>query len=329
MELKNMTDREFLLYVIENLGDYKRRCGGRGAAYFAKKSPDEDYKVIKRTYKEIPPDYEQIFDDYCKEMEYFASLNYNVPHFYAWTKMPILNHKTGMFNKEYFVLQERVKGRELFFSYLKDIWPYCKSFCSRDEFINAVMEPDKNTKLYKKLLQVYSDDFVNMNTRLLEFPESGLEQFLVQTYNMYVDASFSMPDIYPSNVFITKDKISLIDNHLDNRELHNNLSKSFCDNSYVTGLVWLFFFNGFVTNPNMFISETEDEEVNKVLIKNMNKVKKVCKPAMQRIIRCANRNIDSLFATDKKLFYRNFQMVSEILSKEDATEIFNDIQMTF
>lgn len=328
IDFEKMSDKEFLSYVMLNLEDFNHKSGGEGSAYFVKKSENDD-RIVKRLHKKVPICAPFIFDDYCKEMQEYASKQYNVPKFYAWSQIPVFNHKTLNFKQEYFILQERVKGRELFGSFLKTIYPYTKQFCSKEEFLQAINNPNKYKSLYKKLLMLYSNDFVKMNSRICSYPESVLEEFLVQTYDIFRNSQFCEPDMYPSNIIVTNEKISLIDTRMKDREVTKTNTKEYTDDAYLTGIIWMFFFNNFVTNKKMFVTDTSDDDFIKILVSNAKNVRRVCKPAMIRVLKLANKNIDSLKFNNAKLFLSNYLSVQNMLSSNDAEEIFKEIQKNF
>ena len=312
------TDEDLLLYeAINHIDEFPSKGGGEGKAYFIGND-----LVVKRYFRKVDSEFEAIFEDYCKEMQKFAERGMNVPKIYSWAKIPNFNRKINPNHRyDYYILQDRVKGRELFYGYLEDIYPVCKKICSRSEFFDSIKNPETNRALFKEILKRYVADYIRVNEYLCSIPESQIDKFLYDIYVMCLDGKFSLPDMFPANIFLSKDKISIIDNHCEEKR-QNQKTKEFADTAMTSGLVWLFFYNSFLTSKeNMSYA---NPEVSSFLIKYRDKVAKPCKAAMIRFIKRMNAVCSSPKITNKKAYVRDMVMVGDMLTKKDAEEVFSN-----
>lgn len=312
------TSEDMLLYeAISHIDDYPSRGGGEGKAYFISKD-----LVVKRYFKKVDAEFDAIFEDYCKEMQKFAERGVCVPKIYSWAKIPNYNRRINPEHRyDYYILQDRVKGRELFYGDLEDIYPICKKICSFEEYRNAIEKPASNLELFHEILKKYVSDYAKMNEYLCSIPESQIDSFLYDAYVMCLDGKFSLPDLFPANILLDKDKISIIDNHCEERK-PSQQTKEFADTAITSGLLWLFYFNSFLTGDD-YINDAKPE-VKSFLVKNRNKVTKPCKEAMIRFIKRMNAVCSSPKITNRQAYVRDYVMVQNMLDTKDATEVFSN-----
>lgn len=317
---------DLMMYdAISKLDTFPYSSGGEGDAYFV-----SDDLVLKRYYKKVDKEFDLIFEDYCLEMQKFANLGFAVPKIYAWTKIPNYNRKVNPENRyDYYVLEERMKGRQLFYGFLEDLYPVCKQLCEKEDFLLAINHPEDDRLLFNEILTAYVKDFQMVNDYLCSMPEAQIDKFLSDAYAMCVDGRFSMPDMFPANIIFNKKGISIIDNTLENRNTEDRTSKDFADSLMTNGLIWMFFYNNFVTNPREFIEK--DYETVQFLNKKRDKVIKACKQAMVRVMqRLKKVEIDRNGIISPKLKVKtnadvaSFIMVREMLSPTDAQEIYSN-----
>lgn len=226
----------FLESIIDDLEKFKFKAGAEGRAYFV-----DDY-VIKKITKEKYSKFDELFELYCEEMNKYALKGYNVPYFFAWTKKPSKLDKRGNIY-DYYILQERIKGRQLYLFDLYDVFDMCTDLCSEDEFYDAIenFESKKcGTSLYKEILKRFIDDFVQTNELICGMPQDELDKFLLSIHDMFKTGRYSMPDIFVGNVLRDDKKLSIIDNRLRDRWV-------ICDEMYnqffVSGILDLFLNN--------------------------------------------------------------------------------------
>lgn len=309
--------------AICNMEELPSAGGGEGRAYFV----DDNY-VLKRYYKRLSPDFDNIFESYCSEMKKFAENGYNVPKIYAWTKMPNFNIMVSPEQRyDYYILEERIKGRQIFYGQLENIYPICENLCEKDEFLSAIKNPENNKTLFLEILKNYVDDFQNVNEYLNSISEYEIDKFLYDTYTMCIDGKFSVPDIFPGNILIDKDKFTIIDNRLIKKDDPKYADKSFPDTVMTSGILWLFFYNSFITNRNEFDKNNYNFDMRSYFIANREKVTKPCKEAMLRMVKRMNAVCMKPKMTNKMAATRDFIMIRDMLSVEDALEVFGNMEL--
>lgn len=317
---------DLMMYdAISKLDSFPYASGGEGDAFFI-----NDKYVLKKYYKKIEKGFDAIFEDYCTEMKMFSDMGLAVPKIYAWTKLPSLERVNPDVYYDYYILEERVKGRQLYYGYLEDIYPICKKLCEKDEFLHTVKNPDENRILFNEILSTYVMDFQMVNDYLCSMPEKQIDKFLYDTYVMCLEGKFSMPDLYPANVILSKNGISLIDNSCDNRDFETKKTKEYADRIMTNGMMWLFFYNNYVTNPRELIQDDYDSRM--FFNKKRDKVTKSCKQAMLRIVKRlkkigVERNGDIICPKLKvanNTDIATFIMVKDMLSNQDAAEIYSN-----
>ena len=197
-----------LLSIVFNLKDFKRKSGQEGTVYFI-----DDNFVVKEIFGE------QIgfftydnFENYCKELIEFNKQGAPIPKIYSWTMLPknMFEPQGGLNFDRYYILEERVKGKELFASYLLGTFEDCKDFCSKEEFNSAILT--KEGTLYKKIVENYLKYFLKTNQQLESLPINVIENFILSDYLMMKNQKFGANDMHNSNVMFDGSKLTMIDN---------------------------------------------------------------------------------------------------------------------
>lgn len=317
----NFTKETVALYdAISKMDTFPYASGGEGNAYFV-----NDEYVLKRYTKKEDPMFDAKFEDYCREMQKFSERGLNVPKIYAWTRMPNFNRRVPpQYRYDYYILEERIKGRQLFYGYLEDVYKACEDLCSKDEFLSVIKHPDDDRLLFMEVLKAYVEDYQKVNEYLCSAPDSVIDKFLYDCYVMCLDGMFSKPDMYPANVLMEKNKLSIIDNNFEDRIAEGRVSKKYADSLMTSGIIWLFFYNNFITNPREFV--TDDYEGNSFLTNSKEKVARPCKEAMLRMVKRMNCVCSKPVVTDSNSLIRDFLMTSDMLSERDAREIFDQFE---
>lgn len=312
--------RLFLYDCISHLNEYSCNVGGEGKAYFV----NDDYVVKKYTHKN-DEQFHHIFSDYCREMKSFAEKGFNVPKIYAWDFMPNVDRKARPECRfDYYILEERIKGRQIFQGNIETIYSICKDLCDRAEFKQTVQIPELNRSLFKKILTRYVEDFQEVNNYLCSMPESQIDKFLFDLYLMCLDGKFSNPDIFATNVLTNDKGFFVIDNEAKRRVGTELASKRYSDRIFTTGLLWIFAFNNYVTNGDRF--GYFDDEYKSFLLDQRDKVVKPCKEAMIRFIKRAKYVCFDVKLSEFGKSMGNHYMLKKMLDEESANEIFDCLE---
>lgn len=197
---------EYLLSLVPKLRQFPSKSGGEGTAYFI----DDKFVVKEMLYKFDENIFSFVFNDYCAEMQKFAKQGYKVPKIYSWLQIP--NEKKLWTENEYlyYILEERVPGREIYFNSVNEIYELCKHLCSKDEFEGEWIN-NKFTPLLKKIYETYIKDYIETNEKVESMSDADLEKFFDTIFVAADDARYYFPDLNFRNIMIDKDQINLID----------------------------------------------------------------------------------------------------------------------
>lgn len=316
--LKDFSYYDFLIDCIKYLDQFPYTSGGEGRAYYI-----SDDLVVKKYMKKYDEEFGEIFNDYCVEMRKFAQNGLHVPHIYAWATVPNVDRMTRPDCRfDYYILEERMKGRQLFCGCLDGAYSLCKDLCDKEEYRATVKIPNFNRKLFKEILARYVKDYQDVNEYLCEIPDAQVDQLLYDLYLMCIDGKFSTPDIFASNILLSKNGFSIIDN-LAEKRMDSKRTKDYADYTFTTGLLWLFMFNNYVTNKSGLC--VEDDELASFVLSKREKVVKPCKNALIKFLKRAN-TICMDVKMKKHLLNPSFLMLKDMLSEEDAKEIYSVLE---
>lgn len=314
--------------AILKMNRLKCIVGSEGAAYF------DGELVLKNLYEghNVHSEHDSyLFDGYCNEMKSFYEQNYPVPQIYAWyerEQMKLMQDKKHSVPQpvsvhDYFILEERVKGRPLFEGYIHERYDSLgegrcskKKFNEISYFVNDGLSI-ADRALAKDIVMDFINSFVEVNEIIESVSPKEMENFVLGAYNMYMNGKFSYPDMFPSNIFLTEGgKFKIIDNKrntsadmcetlmLDNKNKQiqaiSNIFDMFCmsyladetlTDSVATGVLDISFYS----------------EIEPVIKKNERLIKEVITKLTQTLKRCFSEEL-----------LRDMSML-EILSKK-----FND-----
>lgn len=318
---------DYLLNAIHRLGSTNKIAGGEGIAYFL----DDDFVV--KEYKESSDwgRFDAVFETYCKEMQNFAMQGYNVPKIYAWLKIPNFDYYTkGAKNfYKYYILEERVKGRNLYYGFLEDFYPACKDMFSHEEFKYITSYPEENVSAYQEIVKKYLKDYIMMNERLESMPEDVLAKFLTDLYSMNLNAKQSTPDIFPSNMLVSDDKISIIDSRIWFEENGKHFSRKNLDNTFLYDMTNLFFYNEEVKNIQKEVKFKLKDLSSCNYAYYQRKNKKVSSAAIERVFKLMNKYCDGFVCTDPKTYMLTIGALNSIVGKDSAEKIIANVPTAF
>ena len=279
--------RDLLLELVPRLKRFTSAEGGEGKAYFI---GDE---LIVKQYTDIEDwkTFDKVFDLYCEEMRQFADAGFKVAKPYAWTRFPNIEHYTkGQPNKfNYYILEEQVHGRELYFGYIADAYKLASDLCSKKEFYEAI-KPKGDKALFYEIVKRYFEDYVVMNECLLSMSDDELTKFLLDAYQMYTSGKVIYPDMFPHNILINDNKsIKMIDPHFEAEGKEINVG--FMRSDFVTDVVNLFIYNAFVNHPKRTLREYKGFDFSQFQ-SFTDKNKKLSKSAILRVLSLMNSCCD-------------------------------------
>lgn len=290
-----------LLYYISKRKQFKSFSGSEGIAYFV--SPK---LVLKEYTKSDDWDlFNELFDAYCSEVQQFSNSGKSIAKVYAWERVPNIAHYVkGEKNAfQYFILEERVPGRELYVGYLEDAYSLVSDLCSEEEFKKA-LKSDGSKSLYKEIVSRFVGDYVQMNEFLESLIDDELSKFLEDAYVMYKTGKVSYPDLFPHNILTDKKSLKMIDMHLKDNE--NILPPEKVDSNFIRDVSGLFLYNCFPNKTEDLLDrKTESGDIDIISKKN----RELSKRLISRMFALSNLVCDKPFVNKK-----DFSIIDDSLS---------------
>ncbi len=314
-----------LLDLIPYLKYFQYVEGGEGKAYFIGK----DY-VVKEYSKVVENDlFDKYFESYCREICDFSKQSLTVPQIYGWHKIPkvIIKRNLPKIQYNYFILEERIKGRPIFSGPIEDIFHLCTDLCDEKQFNKVTANPYLNGNLYNEIAKRYIDDYIKMNQSIESLSETEIEKFVMSLYQMSEQGEYSSPDMYPSNVLLTPENhLFMIDNHLifKSEDVYYNSTPP--ENYTLTGLLFLFLYNemvGDLKNLPYFAIEGASFDLAGKIKKNSN----ACDAAIRKIMKVTKKCIEKPAVINKNILERLHSMLKNILGKERAKNIIEEFEL--
>lgn len=297
-----------LLSVVFNLKDFPKKSGQEGTAYFI----DENFVV-----KEIMGSQEGFFKyenfvSYCEEINGFREQGYPVPKIYSWTMLPAsMFKKIGNFSFDrYYILEERVKGKELFSHRISESFEDCKDFCSEKEFSDAILSHEG--ELYKKIVETYLQYFIDTNEQLEALPESVIEQLVLGDYHMMKNQKFGVVDMHNANIMFDGKKILMIDHSFT-----ENFFANFPDEK-IRAIVMKDMLRIISGNERGLFCGAMNKRKWKDLEVLFSKHKQTASSVMKRFINVTNRVLKPVFKDD--MDYANSRDFIKMVSSDEAEE---------
>lgn len=313
---------QYLLNNIANLKSFPSFAGSEGVAYFV----NDDFVIKEYINVDNWELFDDIFDNYCKEMQAFANKGLSLSKIYAWTRMVNFNYYTGKCKNKYryFILEERVQGRELYFGEVGDAFALVKDLCSKEEFKSIIKDSylggfrDSQLTLVDEILKRYFEDYVKMNEMLESMPEKDRVNFLTDAHEMYNVGKFLYPDLFPHNILVESGKLTMIDPMMADT---NNGTNGVNGSMYVKDMVSLFIYNYMINKPRGSVQSRvlSNRQLSNLCERNT----KVTKELITKIVHAIRDNCGDAFEfmTDEDKDYTEMVLRS-IFQLQDAESVY-------
>lgn len=310
--LSNEERQHLLMSAIPMLPDFPSKAGNEGQIFYVSNDV-----IVKKYFSKLdrPEVLGGAFNKYCEECEEFYKKGYEIPRIYAWTMISRPDH-SGF---DYFLLEEKIPGRELFFSNIMKMYEQeFKDHMSKEDYSKVVENPEENSKAYEKILSTYVHDFIEMNERIESMADADLDRFLENIYNMFVECSYAIPDVHARNVLFHQGKLNLIDLYLEHdRDGYKALKMTPAENLLLARIVELFRYNGEIknlkSNDSSLRKVNDDIDFNGLL----------CTEAMKKIVRSGKRICK--FHPEQKWWDIFVKRIERVLDKDQTAEIIKEI----
>ena len=317
---------DILINAIPMLKSCPKYTGGEGSAYFL----SDDLVIKEYTDSSDWEEFDKVFETYCKEMQKFGEQGYCVPKIYSWLKLPNMNYYSGTQKNrnKYYILEERVKGRNLYYGYLEDFYPVCKTAFSKSEYMQILNDPGTNMVALEEVVKIYLQDYVKMNEMLASMPEESLAKFVTDAYAVHMQATKSEPDLFPSNVLVFGKNINFIDNHVSVDGDRSLLSKEKRDNDFLSNLVNLFYYNANVSDIRNVCFVFPKEKLSS-LSRYKKKNQKACAEVISRMLKILKQYCDEPKCSDPKTYLMLVALINNYVGKDNAPDVVKNIETTF
>lgn len=323
--ISNKNYYDILIDAIPMLNYLPRCSGGEGTAYFY----GDEYVIKEYTNYHNWGYFDAVFELHCKEMQRYHEMGYAVPEIYAYAKLPNMRYYSGHAENKnkYFILEEKMPGRHLFHGFLEDSYPMLSGMFSFSEFKNIVARPDDNLAEFKEIVKIFINDYIQMNQLVESLPEAELGRFVAELYDMYLGATYSVPDIHPSNILVHDRHLSLIDNQVvvadEKRE-----KQGYLEGSFVNDLLNMFFYNNevFELSRGALNALKNKRSVNFSYLKRQNA--KVCKAAVLKTVQAMNKYCDNPVVSDSRSKMLIFSTLNNYLDPMDSIEVMSNIHFS-
>ncbi len=315
--LDETDDNMLLLNLIPYLRHLPYKEGGEGRAYFVFD------KLIVKEFLNFDDEYlfSSMFDNYCREMKKFYDKGYAVPKIYSWVKIPSVINNSGKHKiaYRYYVLEEQVKGRELFSGLLEDTYHLCKNLCDEKTFDKLVLNPEIDKSLYAEMVANYIKDYITMNKTIEAMDERQLERVIYSVYQMFKFGEFSVPDMYPSNMLYNDGEVVMIDNNFSERKNDEIYLKHTADDFTLTGMLFMFLYNEQVSGfkKSKSFKEKDKRRINALISKNT----LFCEQAIKKVLKVGRRMVDEKLVLDDKIMLCIFETLNNIMDSDKALQI--------
>ncbi len=314
---------------IENgeLDDNEKK-GNEGSAYIIDNNfVVKELRVVSGEINEYM--YENYFSKYCEELENYASLGYKVPKIYAWLSLPTPERRArcSFPVRSYYILEERIKGRELYYPQIDYFYENFQDEFSFEEYKN-IFKFGINAPAFNRIFSSYLTDFDLMNKCLESLSESEIERFITEAFMIYANSKYAQPDLFSVNVFLDGGTLWQIDQKFENKEKSKDQLFEKRGDFMIKSIINMFIYNA---QPRDYLNDVKSscfDQVNldfpgfELLIENN---EKDCTVAISKFIRAINRCLDNPNITDKKILKDMRNILVRMIGIENTNTIFNEI----
>lgn len=321
-------EQQMLSYIEKiDSGCYTYKKGGDGFAYFI--SDDlilKEFRVTCGAQEEYI--FETYFEDYCKEIQMFSELGLSVPKIFAWCSLPTPEKraKSSLPQFSYYILEERVRGRELYYPQVEDFYENYKNEMSLEEYQIKYKFPDRNNGI--GIYQNYFNDYININRCLESMPEKEIEKFILDAYRIYVNGEFAELDLYSTNVLYDGTTLKQIDQRFNKREESKTKKVKNRSEFMLTSLVKLFIYNAQVKDYYNDIKEQfYDRNIDfGDLYHYVEMNNKECSAAMLKFLKILKKCVDGIKLPDNENLKNLRRSLVRMIGKQGAHDFLNEIQ---
>lgn len=305
---------EFIHGIMPYLDSFPQKRGLEGCVYFLnndlilkKYDTNKNYDVMSC-----------IFDAYCEESISFSNRGYRVPKIFAWTKVPKkVTDSSRLY--DFFVLEERVPGKDMFLGKLDDIYEFFSDQYTVSDFNYILGAPDKFTFEYKQIVKKYIQRYVEMNQIIDKLSYSEMKMFIETVRVLHAESKYNVPDVHAKNVILSPSSLYLIDNYVYNKSslVYMNRIDSF--EFLVSRIIILFRQNSNILNlkKSILTEHLSNSEIEELIDSNMD----LCASSIKKLLAVAKECCNHSNGVSAGDYQRMVHHLNKILDQSRAHEV--------
>ena len=319
----NTQDFQMMLFnLLPHLENYTQKSGGEGTAYFV-----GDEFVVKK-FESTKNNFvsQTAFSAYAEEMQKFAHQGYHVPQIYAWLSIP-----KGFDTFDFYILEEQVKGRQVYTGFLSESCHLFEDFCSKLQFQKLLLMPEIDMPMFEEIFRRFVGDYVMMNEMLLDMNENTLEKFFLDIDGMFKGSKISIPDVYHGNVFVNDSGLCLIDNRVVPSDIQLTYEDLSSQDFTISRSLQLLDINEVAWKDYLNYKIQDFSSMAKVETLNLSsRHEMLTKCLIEKFIKVLNRTFDNPTVSCKEEFVDVYDMMFRIFrSDEEAERVLKPINKSF
>ena len=210
---------------LSELDKYKSLSGAEGTVYFV------DGKYVIKKYKEKIVKNPSMFEIYIDELQNFKNVyNCNIPKIYA--SKVVERQENGKTVNDYYILEERVVGHDLYYENLSKFFPYSDLEMEKDEYLKIVnflgkldlglgqnqsfiREHKEEIDIAYEVLMDHIKFSMQTSEQLYELHKENLESFIRSDLLITANARCSSSDMNARNVLFDGKNLVKIDESIN------------------------------------------------------------------------------------------------------------------
>lgn len=224
--MENKVDYDLILdSFLGELDKHKSLSGAEGTVYFV------DGKYVVKKYKDKVVSSPTMFDRYVSELQDFKNIyNCNIPRVYA---SKIVEHQeNGNISYDYYILEERVNGHDLYYDNLAKYFPYSDLEMEKDEYLRTVKllsQLDMGLGMRESFIKEHQDEIdmayevlmdhlkfsLQTSEQLYELHKENIENFVRSDLIITANSRSSSSDMNARNVLFDGKNLTKIDESIN------------------------------------------------------------------------------------------------------------------
>ena len=305
--------------------------GGEGCAFFIPGDGGEEFVLKKFTKLFINA---STLDNYFLDAEKFGNICYSAPKIYSWARIQKTTPKYTL--HQGYLLQERIKGRELYCRGIREFYKQNNCGFNETEFNDIMKFEVKNASKFFQIFNEFLRDYINIgNIITKKLSEKDIAVAINDVLYMYQNSHIGSPDIHPTNVLLDENnRLRIIDNSLDYAgNWCARTATDFVVSSFIEKLFWfqrelnLYSKNRIFRNGDYIIKQQSLHD--KVTDELLDEENRVTATAMIKILKVINMCLEDPTVSNRALLESIATSIKLYVGDKYASSVINEIQTKF